>query len=174
MARAPIALPRDRARVGILALVVALQALCVVFFVGDVAGDLAAGLTWHSGFEAVVACALLIGTILGAIQMRRALGQMERAARAQAAASAAFRDLIETRFEDWGLTPAEADVALFTLKGLDTAEIAALRGAAEGTVRAQLTRIYAKAGVAGRGQFVALFIEDLLAEPLDQGPVSAR
>ena len=43
MARAPIALRRDRARVGILALVVALQALCVVFFVGDVAGDLAAG-----------------------------------------------------------------------------------------------------------------------------------
>lgn len=159
----------DRGRVGLLALVVALQALCVVFFTADVAGDLAAGLTWHSGFEALVALALLAGTILGAVEMRRTLVRAERAARAQAVASEAFRDLIETRFADWGLTPAEAEVALFTLKGLDPADVAALRGAAEGTVRAQLTRIYGKAGVSGRGQFVALFIEDLLAEPLTTG-----
>lgn len=171
MARAPLGRSSDRARIGILALVVALQALCVVFFTADVAGDLAAGLTWHSGFEAIVALALLTGTVLGAVEMRRTLARAERAARAQAAASEAFRDLIETRFDDWGLTPAEADVALFTLKGLDTADIAGLRGAAEGTVRAQLARIYAKAGVTGRGQFVALFIEDLLAEPL--GPQGA-
>ena len=36
-------------------------------------------------------------------------------------------------------------------------------GAAQGTVRAQLTRIYAKAGVSGRAQFAAFFVEDLLA-----------
>jgi hypothetical protein len=46
------------------------------------------------------------------------------------------------------------------------AEIAELRGAAQGTVRAQLTRIYAKAGVSGRAQFAAFFVEDLLGESL--------
>jgi DNA-binding CsgD family transcriptional regulator len=53
------------------------------------------------------------------------------------------------------------------LKGLDVAEIAEMRGAAAGTVRAQLTRIYAKAGVSGRAQFAAWFVEDLLGEGLD-------
>lgn len=37
-------------------------------------------------------------------------------------------ELLNDRFAQWGLTPAEADVALFAIKGLSTAEIAALRG----------------------------------------------
>ena len=71
-------------------------------------------------------------------------------------------EVIGKQFTAWGLTPAERDVALFALKGLDIADIAELRGAAQGTVRAQLTRIYAKAGVSGRAQFAAWFVEDLL------------
>jgi DNA-binding NarL/FixJ family response regulator len=46
------------------------------------------------------------------------------------------------------------------------AEIAGMRGAAQGTVRAQLTKIYSKAGVSGRAQFAAFFVEDLLGEGL--------
>ena len=49
-------------------------------------------------------------------------------------------------------------------QALDVAEIAELRGAAQGTVRAQLTRIYSKAGVSGRAQFAAFFVEDLLGQ----------
>ena len=41
-------------------------------------------------------------------------------------------------------------------------KIAELRTAAESTVRAQLTRVFAKSGAASRAQFVALFVEDLL------------
>jgi hypothetical protein len=41
-----------------------------------------------------------------------------------------------------------------------------MRGAAQGTVRAQLTKIYAKAGVSGRAQFAAYFVEDLLGASL--------
>ncbi|MFN3642142.1 MAG: helix-turn-helix transcriptional regulator [Gemmobacter sp.] len=70
------------------------------------------------------------------------------------------------QFRAWGLTPAERDVAWLALEGLDTAEIAGRRGAAAGTVRAQLARVYAKAGVSGRAQFAALFVEDLLAGPV--------
>ena len=57
---------------------------------------------------------------------------------------------------------------MLALKGLDVAEISDLRGAAAGTVRAQLARIYAKAGVSGRAQFAAFFVEDLLGQALPE------
>ena len=70
--------------------------------------------------------------------------------------------MIRETFAGWGLTGTEVDVGLLALKGLNAAEIAAMRGSAQGTVRAQLTKIYAKAGVSNRAQFAALFVEDLL------------
>jgi hypothetical protein len=36
-------------------------------------------------------------------------------------------DLLQERFAEWALTPSEKDVALFAIKGLSTAEIAAMR-----------------------------------------------
>ena len=69
---------------------------------------------------------------------------------------------IAVRFGEWGLTAAEGDVALFALKGCDAAEIARLRGAAQGTVRAQLSQVYAKAGVSSQAGLVSLFLDDLL------------
>ncbi|MBP7000326.1 MAG: helix-turn-helix transcriptional regulator [Amaricoccus sp.] len=79
------------------------------------------------------------------------------------AASGAFAALVTETFAAWGLTPAEREVALLTLKGFSAAEIAALRGAREGTVRAQGAAVYRKAGVAGRAQLIAHFVDDLLA-----------
>ncbi len=73
---------------------------------------------------------------------------------------------MEGYFEDWRLTPAEADVAAFTIKGFSIAEIATLRGSAEGTVKTHLNAIYRKAGVPGRAQLVNLLIEELLGGPL--------
>jgi DNA-binding CsgD family transcriptional regulator len=75
-------------------------------------------------------------------------------------------ELLAERFADWGLTPAERDVALFAIKGMSTAEIAALRNTSEGTVKAQTNAIYRKAGVSGRPQLLSLFIEDLMGEGL--------
>ena len=72
----------------------------------------------------------------------------------------------EARFG--GLTMAEREVGMLALKGIDLAEIARLRGSAQGTVRAQMTRIYAKAGVSGRAQFAAWFVEELLGEGISQ------
>ena len=65
----------------------------------------------------------------------------------------------------------EADVALFAIKGLSTAEIAALRQTSEGTVKAQTNAIYRKAGVSGRSQLLSLLIEDLMR---DDGVVRAK
>jgi DNA-binding CsgD family transcriptional regulator len=77
-------------------------------------------------------------------------------------ASGVFMELLEERFDDWGLTASERDVALFAIKGMSTAEIATLRKTAEGTVKAQTNAIYRKAGVSGRPQLLSLFIEDLM------------
>ena len=75
-------------------------------------------------------------------------------------------EIVDENFTKWGLTPAERDVALFTIKGLSLAEIADLRGTSEGTIKAQTNAIYRKASVSGRPQLLSLFIEDLMNGPL--------
>jgi len=78
--------------------------------------------------------------------------------------------VMEGHFRAWWLTPSEQDVATFTIKGCSIAEIAALRGSAEGTVKTHLNAIYRKAGVPGRGQLVSVLIEDLMGGPLVAAP----
>lgn len=154
-------------RFGLLGALVLLQGTSALFFLGDVTADyLAIGLDWHTTYEGIATLALLCGVILGLVEMWRAALRMRRAEIALKMASGAFADLLSDRFHDWRLTPAEADVALLTLKGFDGREIAQLRGTADGTVRAQLGRIYAKSGCNGRGQFVSLFIDALLDDPV--------
>ncbi len=146
-----------------LAVFLLIQSVAAVFFVGDATSDLMADAPGpHSGFELLVAVALMLGVVFGAYALRQTLLRMRVQDTALAAASGALAEVIGAQFTQWGLTPAERDVGLFALKGLDVAEIAELRGAAQGTVRAQLTHIYAKAGVSGRAQFAAVFVEDLL------------
>jgi DNA-binding CsgD family transcriptional regulator len=147
------------------------QTLAAVFFVGDVINDLreAPG-SMHFIFEAMVTGALILGIAFGALALRRTIALLRAQEVALDVARGALGDVIDSQFADWGLTPAERDVGFLALKGLDVAEIAEVRHAAQGTVRAQLTRIYAKAGVTGRAQFAAWFVEDLLG----QGVVPAR
>jgi DNA-binding CsgD family transcriptional regulator len=95
-------------------------------------------------------------------RMQRAQLQAEERLRR---ASSAFMDVLEERFSQWSLTPAERDVALFAIKGMSTGEIAALRSTSEGTVKAQTNAIYRKAGVSGRAQLLAAFIDDLVELP---------
>ncbi len=69
---------------------------------------------------------------------------------------------IDDQLSKWQLTPAEKDVALMLIKGYSLKEIAELRNTAEKTTRTQATSIYAKAGVNGRSELTAFFLEDLL------------
>jgi len=154
---------REVKRASLLAIALTLQTLAALFFISDVASDFRwIGFDPHTTFEAAVALALIIGIGFGALEMRRTLVRIRSAEQALSLAAGAFAEVVEARFAEWGLTPAEADVALFTLKGLNTAEIAGLRNAADSTVRAQLTRVFAKSGAGGRAQFVSLFIDELL------------
>lgn len=154
-------------RPAILVVLLMIQALAAVFFLGDVVGDaLEEPLGLHTVIEAMTVLALVLGVAFGALVLRGLLDRMRAQATALAVAKGALADVIDAQFTAWRLTPAERDVALLALKGLDVAEIAAMRNAATGTVRAQLTHIYAKAGVSGRAQFAAFFVEDLLGGAL--------
>lgn len=150
-------------RAAAITFLVLLQALATVFFVADVAGDIATdGWSAHLLVEGGATVALLVGVAFGAFQLRWLIARARLDEAVVATARGAMSDLLRQRFLDWQLTGAEADVALFALKGFDTAEIAALRGAASGTIRAQLARIYAKAGVHSQVGLMALMVEDLV------------
>lgn len=70
---------------------------------------------------------------------------------------------IDEQFNHWKLTRAEKEVALFLLKGLSLKEIAQLREVSERTVRQQSIEIYRKSKLAGRAEFAAFFLDDLMA-----------
>ena len=165
-----VARPEAR-RATLLSGVVLLQAICSAFFLADVLGDLgrdplSGGSLAHNLLELGVVGARVVGTVFGALEVRRLLTRQARIEDSLRAAGGAFGELLEEHFERWALTRAERDVALMTIKGLSTAEMAAVRGTAEGTVKAQAAAVYAKARVSGRSQLLSLFIEELLSEPL--------
>jgi len=165
--------------------VLLIQALCAFFFVADILssyiGLFSGPVAWklRELIELGAATGLLLGLFLGGVLLRRTLRERNQAQERLRRASAAFLDLLEERFVEWGLTPAERDVALFAIKGLSTADIATLRATSEGTVKAQTNAIYRKAGVTGRPQLLSLFIDDLMRDdpalrpPLAMPPQSA-
>lgn len=69
-------------------------------------------------------------------------------------------ETIDREFERWSLTPAEREVASLLLKGMRHKEIAELRKTSERTVRQQALAIYRKAGLEGRTELAAHFLED--------------
>ena len=153
-----------------IAIVFIIQAMCAVFFISDILSSVlglrSTPLSWRTRelLELGAALGLLLGLGLGAVLLARAMRGRTVAEERLRRASAAFMDLLEERFTEWGLTPAERDVALFAIKGMSTAEIGVLRATSEGTVKAQTNAIYRKAGVTGRPQLLSLFIEDLMRE----------
>jgi DNA-binding CsgD family transcriptional regulator len=162
----------------------ALFALTAVLMSVDAAADLAAGSTeWHVGLEVVLAvlsgvgAAILLRELqherrLRAVQTRQLQAASEDAQRWQQAAAdwrgryeetlVGLGAAIDEQFSAWELTPAESEVCLLLLKGLSFKEIATVRGAGERTVRQQANAAYKKAGLGGRAELSAFFLEDLL------------
>jgi DNA-binding CsgD family transcriptional regulator len=163
----------------VIAAILTVQAVSAFFFVSDILSSLiglrATPVSWRTRelIEIGAAVGLLLGLVLGALALRRSAAEARLAREKLRRASVAFMDLLEERFAEWKLTPAERDVALFAIKGLSTAEIAALRNTSEGTVKAQTNAIYRKAGVGGRPQLLSLFIEDLIDNPAAAPPAAA-
>ncbi|MBH9537701.1 MULTISPECIES: helix-turn-helix transcriptional regulator [Novosphingopyxis] len=147
-------------------LLLALQAAAAIYFITDAVLDSMTGeageAAWLAWTEILVAVALAIGIGLSALNIRRTLRKSRRLSDALVLARGSFAELLDERFAHWGLSAAEAEVALFSLKGCSIGEIASLRGSAPGTVRSQLSKVYAKAGVADRAGLATSFIEELI------------
>ena len=158
----------------LIAAILAVQLACAIFFLSDILLTLFAipvgPVDWRYReiMEIGAALGLIIGVVVGAAALRTSYRRNARVEEQLRAASSAFMELLAERFDDWGLTPAEKDVALFCIKGFSTSEIAEFRATSEGTVKAQTNAIYRKAGVTGRPQLLSLFIDDLMQDTLVQ------
>jgi DNA-binding CsgD family transcriptional regulator len=139
------------------------EVFAAVFFVSDSLLELATDTSKrHALMELPVAIALCIGAWFTVQELRRLLRRSDEQNRALALASGAFVQVVERQFDGWKLTKSEREVAWLSLKGVDPAVMAELRGSAAGTVRAQLARVYGKSGVTSRAQFASVFVDELL------------
>ena len=131
----------------------------------------------HLGFESVVLVLAAVGLWLlrRRVLRERADARAVRARLAEASAAAeswrrenealtaGLGRAIDAQFETWKLTEAEREVAVLLLKGLSLREVATLRETSERTVRQQSLAVYRKAGLTGRAELSAFFLEDLLS-----------
>ncbi|WP_109808188.1 helix-turn-helix transcriptional regulator [Sphingosinithalassobacter portus] len=138
------------------------QLVAAIYVLVDGLDEAFGAFSLASLLEALVAVALVAGIVINALYLRRVLARARRREAALALARGAFAEAIAMRFDEWKLSAAESEVAMFALKGCSVAEIASMRAAAAGTVRSQLSQIYAKAGVGSQSALVSLFIDDLL------------
>jgi DNA-binding NarL/FixJ family response regulator len=105
--------------------------------------------------------------------VRRMQGEMEQF---RAESHAHLRGLgaaVDRQLERWSLSPAEREVGLLLLKGLSHKEIAQARATSERTVRQQALAVYRKAGLSGRAELAAFFLEDLLGPPQEEAAEGA-
>ena len=152
--------------------------------ISDVVIDLAAGASpAHVAWESTILLAGAVGVVFLVFQLRAAhRGVESMAERAEELAEALHASRVEAdrwreeardaldglgraidrQFERWSLTPAEREVAMLLLKGLSHKEIAEIRGVGVATARQQAQAAYRKAGLSGRADLAAFFLEDLL------------
>ena len=143
----------------------------------DLLGDLGEGV---SGYHVVAEGLVVVIALLAAAALIRALivrtrdldsrlASSHEAARVwRQEAESLLRGLgasIDRQFERWHLSAAEKEVALLLLKGLSHKDVARARGIGEATARQQATAVYRKAGVEGRNDLAAFFLEDLALPP---------
>jgi DNA-binding CsgD family transcriptional regulator len=155
----------------ILLFIIVLQAAFSVFYVVDfgldVFGFRTVPMSWeyYELVQGSTIVGLSLGVVLGVVMLVNLVRRASEISSTMLAAKGAFHELMLVKFDEWGLSPSERDVAGFTIKGMSNDEIAELRGKSVGTIKSQCNAIFRKANVTGRAQLVSLFIEDLTAEP---------
>ena len=153
-----------------LMMLILVQVLCAFFFASDIIADYREVGTsgtnrFYLSIEALATlsiCAAIIFEIKYILELLQRKAHLERSV---SVASAAMNDVILAHFQSWDLTPSETDVVNFLAKGLGIAEIAQMRGSAEGTIKSHLNSIYRKSGAHNRGEVLSLIIDSLMDRP---------
>lgn len=78
-------------------------------------------------------------------------------------ATGQFLNIMVHQMHEWGLTVSETEIATMLIKGLTIQEISKIRMTKPGTIKCQSNAVYRKAGVSGRRELAAYFIEDLMS-----------
>lgn len=143
-------------------------AICEFLFLLDVAADLfqvdiTAPWIDHNVIEFTTTITLAFALAAIGWQIKRLLNEHGEAQASIKVASGELLKVIYTKFDDWNLTPSEREIALLLIKGLSTQEISDVRDTRPGTIKSQSSAVYQKAGVTGRSELVAYFVEDLMA-----------
>jgi DNA-binding CsgD family transcriptional regulator len=164
-------------------LVIAILAVVAVGALVDVALDAPESLlTLHVLLELGLAGFSIAMIVLLASRWRRAqrsLAEAERRVELRRAerdgwrrqaqhALAGLAVAIDQQLQAWQLTPAEREVAFGLLRGFSHKRIAVLTDRSERTVRQHAIAVYEKAGIAGRAELAAYFLEDLLPSGRDE------
>ncbi|MBU4530202.1 MAG: helix-turn-helix transcriptional regulator [Hoeflea sp.] len=116
----------------------------------------------HLASEVFATVLLFVAFGLSSRYLLQHRAELRRAEQRASSLRSDFSGLVSHRFAEWGLSPAECEIALLTLKGLRIAEISRLRGTCEGTVKAHLSAIFRKSGVKSRPELLAKFVDDFL------------
>ena len=137
---------------------------------------------WHllsEGFVALTSVAGIFLLIRGSFALKRSL-EIEKKTSSEFRAEAekwrlnskkyleGLSQAIDSQLTQWNLTASEKEIAFLLLKGLSLKEIAEIRNTTEKTARAQSMAIYSKAGLSGRSELAAFFLEDLLTPQVNQ------
>ena len=142
-------------------------------------------LSVHVVFETtLIAGAMVMATTLwlGWWRSARSVDELRRSLEARREERDAWRDsaehvleglgrAIDAQFAAWGLTPAERGVALLLMKGHSHKAIARHTDRSPQTIRQHAASVYRKAGVSGRAELSAFFLEDLMLPEEDRGVV---
>lgn len=160
--RKPISSELATLRVGLI-----LSTVAIGFFAVDVAGDLFfegnfPGGNLHIALELMVVFIAMFAFAFHVRGLIRFSRKHQSVSDQMRIAAGEFGAVVEELFSAWQLSPAERDVAIFLVKGMAFKEIAQARDSKEGTVKAQANAIYRKAGISGRHELVALFLDELL------------
>jgi DNA-binding CsgD family transcriptional regulator len=149
-------------------ILIAAQLVCGAVFVADVLDDAAAlpALDWTILPEALACVALFLGIAFETIYLLNLLRRQDSLERSVKLASSELQSVIDSHFDQWKLTASERDVAALMVKGLSIAEIAKVRGSAEGTVKAHLNAIYRKAEARNRAEVLSNIMDSLIGKPL--------
>ena len=153
-------IPKQRF-IPLLVSLIAVQLICTVFFVNDVASDYLVDMSLHFGTELFAVLALISAILTEGWLVWDLLKRNNRLAKNLDLARSAMGDIIESHLDQWKLTDSERDVARLLIKGMNISDIAAARQSAIGTVKVHLNAIYRKSGVHNRGELMSLLFDSL-------------